>query len=148
MERSSDTPWLQCIIRESDAGGVGKHRTGIFLFSGRCSCSDSSDVSVLFGRCSPCGALCTVLCVVSLDSDTFGARSAANARLSSQALEAVGAWLEDDSMRVTVAGCLSCPAMGAGSAVELEVTAMMGISNVCSALPEKSSTCVTAPCSD
>ena len=83
-----------------------------------------------------------------LDSHTLGARSEVNARLASKALEAVGAWLEDDSMRVTVACCLSCPAMGAGSAVELEVTAMMGISNVCSALPEISSTCVTAPCID
>ena len=39
-----------------------------------------------------------------LDSHTLGARSEVNARLASKALEAVGAWLEDDSRRVTVAG--------------------------------------------
>ena len=47
---------------------------------------------------------------------------------------------EDDSRRVTVVNCLSCPAVGAGVALELEVTAMMGISNARSAFPEISST--------
>ena len=81
---------------------------------------------------------------MTFDSDAFvdGGRLSVGRRIG--ALTALGTWLEGDSSRVTVDGCLSWPVMEVGADVEHEATAMTGNSNVCSAFPEMSATCATA----